>query len=295
MTVVVDMFPAADLSPSEARALTDRIKVAVDVVWELVIDAYQRRAWVALGYATWDDYTTREFGTSRLRLPREERPDVVCSLREAGLSTRAIVAVTGLSKGTVGEAIGAGAQNRAPDTTGLDGKTYPAKSRPSNNDLREMFRSGRTIRDIAAETGLGFGTVQNAVAQEQLKPTPAYKDKSRDAVAARVAAAKEMAAAGHTSRQIAETLGLAIAGMDTFRRRHGIEVPADAVVGGVRHHDSNRIIEEMCNALEAAVTSAGIIQVADLDLATKDEWVASLTNSIRSLNRFIKQIKETTL
>jgi len=53
----------------------------------LVKQAYTERAWDALGYASWDEYCTREFGTSRLRLPREERAEVVASLRESGLST----------------------------------------------------------------------------------------------------------------------------------------------------------------------------------------------------------------
>jgi hypothetical protein len=85
----------------DARALTDRIKVAVEATWILVVEAYTSRAWSALGYATWDDYCTREFGTSRLRLPREERQEVVSSLREQGLSIRAIATATSLSVGTV--------------------------------------------------------------------------------------------------------------------------------------------------------------------------------------------------
>ncbi|WP_217157572.1 hypothetical protein [[Mycobacterium] fortunisiensis] len=40
-------------------------------------------------------------GTSRLRLPREERTEVVSSLRESGLSLRAIEAATGISRKTV--------------------------------------------------------------------------------------------------------------------------------------------------------------------------------------------------
>lgn len=84
-----------------ARALTDRIKTGVEAVWELIKQAYEQRAWDALGYACWDDYCTREFGTSRLRLPREERPEVVASLRESGLSLRAIASGTGLSVNTI--------------------------------------------------------------------------------------------------------------------------------------------------------------------------------------------------
>jgi hypothetical protein len=63
--------------------------------------AYMLRASSALGYTSWDDDCTREFGTTRLRLPREERGEVVASLRESGLSIRAIASATGIDKNTV--------------------------------------------------------------------------------------------------------------------------------------------------------------------------------------------------
>lgn len=108
------MSAAVEATPDQARALTDRIKVAVDGTWLLIQEAYVSRAWSVLGYASWDDYCTREFGASRLRLPREERQEVVSSLREIGMSTRAIAAATGVSDGTVRNALKAGAQNYAP-------------------------------------------------------------------------------------------------------------------------------------------------------------------------------------
>lgn len=95
------MTAAVALLADEARALTDQIKTGVEAVWHLITRAYTERAWSALGYTSWDDYCTREFGTSRLRLPREERAEVVSSLRESGLSIPAISAATGLGYGTV--------------------------------------------------------------------------------------------------------------------------------------------------------------------------------------------------
>lgn len=137
------------LSPADARVLTDRIKVGVEAVWHLIADAYQGRAWAALGHASWDEYITREFGVSRLRLPREERQEVVASLREQGLSVRAIAAATGDSHMTIQRDL-----SRVPDVTpdpaedevldaeivepptpkpitGTDGKTYkPSAPKP---------------------------------------------------------------------------------------------------------------------------------------------------------------------
>ncbi|WP_062906411.1 hypothetical protein [Mycobacterium avium] len=89
------------LDADQARVLTDQIKSRVDAVWELITQAYTRRAWAALGYESWDVYCIKEFGTARLRIPREERTEIVHSLRQAGLSLRAIESAAGVSRKTV--------------------------------------------------------------------------------------------------------------------------------------------------------------------------------------------------
>lgn len=89
------------LGAAEARVLTDRIKTELGDVWQLIVCAYTERAWEALGYTTWDDYCSQEFGTARLRLPREERDTVVSSLRDLGLSSRAIASAIGSSQDPV--------------------------------------------------------------------------------------------------------------------------------------------------------------------------------------------------
>ena len=123
-----------EISAGQARELTDRIKVGVEAIWELVKQAFQSRAWAALGYDSWDDYCTREFGTSRIRLPREERQEVVASMREIGMSVRAIAAATGSGTRTIQRDLQAGVANDHTSTpapiTGTDGKTYTPKPRP---------------------------------------------------------------------------------------------------------------------------------------------------------------------
>ena len=122
-----------------ARELTDRIKVGVEAIWELVKQAYQSRAWAALGYDSWDDYCTREFGTSRIRLPREERQEVVSSMREIGMSNRAIATATGTSESTVRRIPRASNDAPAP-VTGTDGKTYTPKPRDPEPEETPMPR-----------------------------------------------------------------------------------------------------------------------------------------------------------
>ncbi|MEV6737927.1 hypothetical protein AB0N14_13730 [Streptomyces sp. NPDC051104] len=113
----------------EARALTDRIKIAVEGTWQLIREAYTSRTWAVLGYDTWDAYCTAEFGETRLRLPREERQEVVASLRDSGLSVRAIAAATGNSTRTVQKDLQV-SSSTTPEIRGTDGKTYIVTREP---------------------------------------------------------------------------------------------------------------------------------------------------------------------
>jgi hypothetical protein len=119
-----------ELTRDEAKALTERIRVQAENLWADITTAYEKRAWAVLGYETWDAYTTGEFGSLRLRLPREERQEVVCSLRESGMPIRAIASATGADAKTVQsdlKSAAVGNSYTSPTTvTGLDGKQHPA-------------------------------------------------------------------------------------------------------------------------------------------------------------------------
>ena len=131
----------AEMTPAGARELTDRIKAAVEDVWQLIQQAYVSRAWATLGYETWDAYCSAEFGTSRVRLPREERQEVVASLRESGLSTRAIASATGMHHSTIADDL-RGVGNPTPEpapVTGMDGKSY-APTRPNPEPAEDERR-----------------------------------------------------------------------------------------------------------------------------------------------------------
>ncbi|MGM7670242.1 DNA-binding response regulator [Microbacterium sp. A93] len=123
-----------DLAADAARELTDRIRTGLEGVYQWIKAAYQGRAWLTMGYSSWDEYVTREFGNLHLRPPKEERQEVILSMREARMSTRAIGQATNLNDRTVRRELkAAGAANAAPDqptVQGKDGKTYAA-SHPS--------------------------------------------------------------------------------------------------------------------------------------------------------------------
>lgn len=57
----------APLTVAEARALTDRIRGAAETLSALLLEAYSRGAWTALGYASWREYATAELSISQSR------------------------------------------------------------------------------------------------------------------------------------------------------------------------------------------------------------------------------------
>ena len=168
----------SDLSADAARDLTEKIATGIGMVWQLVRSAYEGRAWIALGYGSWDDYCGQEFAGARIQLPREERQEVVGSLRDAGLSIRAIAAATGTSVGTVHADLGPGVQNRTPDdgptepdiappkTTGTDGKSYRRTADPDadHQAKKQAEREAEVLRKVAADMAAedGASTAENA-------------------------------------------------------------------------------------------------------------------------------------
>lgn len=143
----------AQCTPTEARWITNRLRTAIGVATELYVEAYERRAWAALGHANWDAYCAAEFGDFQLKLPREERDEAIQSLRAAGLSIRAIAATGVASKNTVERTIAAsGVPNGDTSTVGTDGKTYPASESAAVRAARE-----RREREAAEADPVDFG------------------------------------------------------------------------------------------------------------------------------------------
>lgn len=122
------------MSREEARRRTDEFKAHTEVWLEELAALYIEQVWYALDYETFDQYCHAELGS--IRLPRAGRTEAVLTLRDAGLSIRAISSALGLGVGTVHREIEAGVPTGTPDppngpqkeTIGRDGKHYPASS-----------------------------------------------------------------------------------------------------------------------------------------------------------------------
>ena len=123
------------LSEAEARAITEKIRSGLETIWLLIVEAYHKRADQALGYGSWDAYVLAEFGGCALRVPREDRPEMVRSLRSQEMSTRAIATALGVSERTVRRdldkttAANAAVEEPIATVVGLDGRRQPASRR----------------------------------------------------------------------------------------------------------------------------------------------------------------------
>ena len=72
---LADMDPDSDvgffsMSPASAEQVTVQIRTVLDRGWQYIALAYKGRAFVALGYPTWDAYVDARFGDFRIAVPR---------------------------------------------------------------------------------------------------------------------------------------------------------------------------------------------------------------------------------
>jgi CRISPR/Cas system CSM-associated protein Csm2 small subunit len=75
---------ALPLTPFEARELTDRIRGAAVQMHDLLMEAYARGAWKALGYESWREYATHELSISQSRAYRLlDQASVIAAITEA--------------------------------------------------------------------------------------------------------------------------------------------------------------------------------------------------------------------
>lgn len=126
-------------APEEARARADRIRSGMRVLaeWQTdVIAAYVARDWEALGYESWDAYLDGEYGEHRVRLPRDQRREIVAGMSAAGMSTRAIGAAVGVDQKTVVNDRAATEEfSSVPETVlSLDGRERPASRPPADEN-----------------------------------------------------------------------------------------------------------------------------------------------------------------
>lgn len=146
------------------------------------------------------------------------------------------------------------------------------------------------IGEAKAEGNLSRANVVRKIRERRTAAPPGPRDQAAGQPPLELIA--RHAAAGMSSRQIAGLLGISSRQVGEAAREHGIEIPADAVVGRTRCPDANRIVRETAHALDGLAMSVALADPADLDPAEAAEWAASLARSIRVLSQFLAQMRK---
>ena len=96
--------PASVYTEHEARQITERIRVtaitardSLEKLQHLLAEARDGEVWSVLGYTSWTAYLADVMGEQPLRLPRDQRQEIVGYLAGEGMSTRAIAPIVGAS------------------------------------------------------------------------------------------------------------------------------------------------------------------------------------------------------
>lgn len=310
------------LTFTEAKELTSRIRQTGSVLWAQIVKAYQGRAWVVLGYPSWDEYCDAEFDGARLRLPREERTMVVASLSDAGLSTRAIGAAIGVHKDTVRNDLAGGEKSPPhpdPDdeitdaeivedvgeidhqprtVTGIDGKTYPKNRKDKNvetttraSEVEAFAKLGLTVDDIAEELDITPERVR-AIAGPNKIDIKGW-DRGPVATEARWTKAQEMAEHGWSSHQIAAEIGVTAETVRSKARELGFEIRADQILGRQRHVKTEEVVENVVNMLDGIRMSLSMIEgIPALDAEKRREWLKALDPSLTALKQLRKELNQ---
>lgn len=158
------------LTRVDAERLTTRIRLRLDTIADnyaavmpLIREAIERQAYAALGYTGVSQYVSECFGDALSQLGVEVRREVVRELTEAGMSTRAIAPVVGVSHMTV----------KADRDSGVKPFTPDPQAPESPAEGEAAADSGQTPQGEAAPEATPSATVPSETGPTTPSPRPA--------------------------------------------------------------------------------------------------------------------------
>ena len=171
------------------------------------------------------------------------------------------------------------AASEAAEIVGVDKSYVYAANRikKADPDLHEDVKAGKVSVDKATKIITG-------------KDEPAGRNQPREQRAADIT---RLAAEGNRAAQIAKELGIGVQQVRNIARDCNIELP-DAKIGKTREVKTRRVIEQTVSGLEGYALGLQTINGATLevDSAEATEWAQSLKESIKPINRLIRQLTE---
>lgn len=140
---------------------------------------------------------------------------------------------------------------------------------------------------LAKAKGEGNLSRANVVRKIKSEAGPTTRDQRADLIA-------NLADQGYSSRQMATKVGVRDDRVREIARDYSIDIPADRIIGRSRRVDSTDVVRNIVIGYENALAGDSAINWSDVDPSEAEEWVSSLTESIRNASDFRKKIKELT-
>jgi hypothetical protein len=126
------------MSEASARTSVERARTHLEAAAEEVVRQINGRAWIALGYGSWDDMREAEYRGAAVIVPRADRPELLAKLRAEGLSQRQVADTIGVSQGLVSREIrNSNFDNTEQPATRIDslGRERPTTYAPRAQDV----------------------------------------------------------------------------------------------------------------------------------------------------------------
>lgn len=253
------------------------------------------------------EIATAAEAAKQLNLSREIREDATEMVRRAEYSVSRAIR-KGQAEGTVRtkgqrapqtpyernrfgsiETVQAGAAdsgNCLPGPTDLAPDFYTNGSEIASLAAFEPDEFDKALDDAKAEGNLSRANVVRKIKGET-NSKPLTRDQRADLIG-------DLADQGYSSHQMADKVGVSAARVREIARAFSIDIAADRAVGRQVRIDHTAAVESAVTSLDNWASSLTFIDFNQVDGSEADEWVASLSNSLTELRRFIKQIKETT-
>lgn len=170
------------MDAGDARRLTERIRItatnardSLTKLQELVEEAQQGQAHVALGYRSWTAYLADVFGDAPMLLSRDERREVVQWLASEGMGSRAIAPAVGITDRRVRQIVSEVGNDFPPEPQAPRGAAVPSEPENAFRPAGEVERDTGVAAPVASRpvdiTGMDGKTYTRPAPHAE--PTPA--------------------------------------------------------------------------------------------------------------------------
>jgi len=121
------------MTAEEAQASVERTKRSLEDAAAEVVRQINGRAWLALGYGSWDEMREAVYRGAAVIVPRSDRPELTARLAAEGLTQREIGETLGVSERTVRNDTGKVAASRINPVVETTEPAYAESPRPANS------------------------------------------------------------------------------------------------------------------------------------------------------------------